>query len=296
LKPVNIYENIRIANSEAAMRHFPAGAATPPRGAVSRLLDREPDPARRPHGPALTQPEADALAQCFNSWAFKREQPDSPERLNAAVAAAIERDSPLAFVLYWGRGRRDGVAAPERQCLDFLASLAARVRSLHGPGADMTIICTDTHAALNGHSALSTRRYFGEVEREAAARGFRTCFLGDLLIWAEGRIDAARAFDPPSPEVLRGLTASAAKHYVGGQSPEDAARLYYQANMIEKQAVEAVFPDAIFITFNGSALRPLFPDRMPIFYMYSIRRGVAVKPWFMAAEPEGAARPSEMVL
>jgi hypothetical protein len=28
---------------------------------------------------------------------------------------------------------------------------------------------------------------------------------------------------------------------------------------------------------------------MPIFYMYSVRRGVAVKPWFMAAEPEPAA-------
>jgi hypothetical protein len=34
---------------------------------------------------------------------------------------------------------------------------------------------------------------------------------------------------------------------------------------------------------------------MPIFYMYSIRRGVAVKPWFMPAEPEEAARPSEAV-
>jgi hypothetical protein len=66
-------------------------------------------------------------------------------------------------------------------------------------------------------------------------------------------------------------------------------------NMIEKQAVEAAFPEAIFVTFNGSGLRTLFPDRMPIFYMYSIRRGVAVKPWFMPAEPEEAARPSEAV-
>ena len=63
--------------------------------------------------------------------------------------------------------------------------------------------------------------------------------------------------------------------------------------MIEKQAVEAAFPDAVFVTFNGSGLRPLFPDRMPVFYMYSVRRGVAVKPWFMPAELEEAGREPE---
>jgi hypothetical protein len=71
--------------------------------------------------------------------------------------------------------------------------------------------------------------------------------------------------------------------------------LLNRLNMIEKQAVEAAFPDAIFITFNGSEFRSLFPDRMPIFYMYSVRRGVAVKPWFMPAEREEAARQPETV-
>jgi hypothetical protein len=55
-------------------------------------------------------------------------------------------------------------------------------------------------------------------------------------------------------------------------------------NMIEKRAVELAFPRAIFITFSGSHLRCLFPARLPIFYMYSMRRGTSVKPWFLAAE------------
>jgi hypothetical protein len=71
--------------------------------------------------------------------------------------------------------------------------------------------------------------------------------------------------------------------------------LLNRLNLFEKQAVEAAFPDAIFVTFNGSDLRPLFPERMPIFYMYSVRRGVAVKPWFMPAEVEEAARQPETV-
>ena len=56
-------------------------------------------------------------------------------------------------------------------------------------------------------------------------------------------------------------------------------------NLIEQRVVERAFPGSIFVTFNGSDLRSLFPTQLPIFYMYSLRRGVAVKPWFLPAEP-----------
>jgi len=55
---------------------------------------------------------------------------------------------------------------------------------------------------------------------------------------------------------------------------------FYQMNMIERRAVELAFPRSIFVTFNGSEFRGLFPQRLPIFYMYSLRRGIRVKPWF----------------
>ncbi len=230
-------------------------------------------------------PSPEALVQAFNSWAFKREQPDDPEGLKRLAAAAIQSRTPLRFVLYWGRGGRNRVGPAERQCLDFLRALVRRVETLHAPGADVTIIFTDTHAELNGHARFNSSLYFGEVEREAAERGFQTCLLGDLVSAAEGRIDSVRANEQPSPDLLAALTVSAAKWHGGGLPEEHAARAYYRANMIEKQAVEAAFPDAVFVTFNGSAHRRLFPDGMPVFYMYSVRRGVAVKPWFMPAEP-----------
>jgi len=56
---------------------------------------------------------------------------------------------------------------------------------------------------------------------------------------------------------------------------------YYRMNMVEKRAVEIAFPRSIFVTFNGSEFRCLFPEQLPIFYMYSLRRGVSVKPWFL---------------
>ena len=46
------------------------------------------------------------VLQAFNTWAFKREQPDSPQSMLAAVADAVRPARPVPFVLYWGKGPR----------------------------------------------------------------------------------------------------------------------------------------------------------------------------------------------
>jgi hypothetical protein len=84
------------------------------------------------------------------------------------------------------------------------------------------------------------------------------------------------------------LCASASKWYRGAGSIRDGAARYYRMNMTEKRAIELVFPHAIFVTFNGSDLRALFPTSLPVFFMYSIRRGTSTKPWFIATEAETA--------
>jgi hypothetical protein len=56
--------------------------------------------------------------------------------------------------------------------------------------------------------------------------------------------------------------------------------------MIEKRAVESVDPHSIMITFNTSALRALLPAALPVFYMYSMRRGLSVKPWFVVTQSD----------
>jgi hypothetical protein len=48
--------------------------------------------------------------------------------------------------------------------------------------------------------------------------------------------------------------------------------------------VEISYPRSVFITFNGSEVRDLFPDSLPVFYMYSLKRGFSVKPWFIDAD------------
>lgn len=233
-------------------------------------------PKRQPNRKALPQ----VVLRSFNTWAFKREQPAEPHLMLQSIARSIARNEPVSFVLYWGKGPRSRLETPDIECLDYLDSLTRRVRGAYEAGAVFKLIFTDTHADLNGHSPESMRDYFGAIDLAARERGFGSCWLSGLTRAAQAI--ATNALEEAVPEdTLRRLAASAAKWYRGGGTPEEGALKYYRMNMLEKRAVELAFPHSIFVTFNGSEFRSLFPQHLPIFYIYSLRRGFSVKPWFL---------------
>lgn len=234
-------------------------------------------------------PSPQKVVQAFNTWAFKREQPSDIARLESFVAGAITRSAPVELVLYWGKGPRSSIANSDLACLDYLAAMGARIELLHPPGAGFTLIQTDTHARLNGHSEASIEAYYGAIARAAGARGF-SCVRLSKLTEALAPRDAAIAPEQPDAAVLDKLRACAARWYRGEGSAGEAAARYFEMNMVEKRAVEHAYPRAIFVTFNGSEYRGLFPDSLPVFFMYSVKRGTAVKPWFMDGD-ELAAQP-----
>ena len=220
------------------------------------------------------------IVNAFNTWQFKREQPDDLEALTKTVSDALEDNRPVPFILYWGKGRRDDVEAPERQCLDYLDKLSDRISEIYPVGAEITLILTDTHAALNGYSEDSISRYFSAVTAESRRYGIATVLLSQIVqdYPSEPMLDAVAQI---STDQFAELVRSAEKWYRGSGSPEQGAMAYYRANMVEKAAVQQCCPSAIFVTFNGSSHRFLLPSGLPVFYMYSIRKGVAVKPWFI---------------
>jgi L-tyrosine isonitrile synthase len=261
-----------------------------------KLLNGSP-PASK--SPAKAEREVGASAEgvlrAFNTWAFKREQPSDTQLMLRAIADAVAAREAVHFVLYWGKGPRCWAGEPELQCLDFLSVLASRVAGVYAPGAAMTLILTDTHAELNGHGRQDTQRYFDEVKKLAEHRGFDTCLLGQL-VKSSGIAAAPAAEASASAEILDKLIVSAQKWYRGSATVQEGALTYLRMNLVEQRAVERAFPGSIFVTFNGSELRTLFPRQLPIFYMYSLRRGVSVKPWFLPAErmnPESKDNPSE---
>ena len=234
-----------------------------------------------PFGDSARRAAAQKILASFNTWAFKREQPSSVDALERVIGAAIGERRSLSFVLYWGKGPREDAAMPEFACLDYLARLASRAAAVHTPGARFDLIFTDTHAELNGHPRISFERYFESVAVAARGHAFGCFRLSDVV-----RKAGPVAFDPSEidDERVCRLMRSASRWFRGGGSLEDGARRYLLANMIERRAMDAVFPGSIFATFNGSDCDFLFPQRMPKFYMYSLRKGCSVKPWFMDAD------------
>jgi len=229
---------------------------------------------------------AEKVLRGFNTWAFKREQPSDPQLMLRLIEGAVAKGEPIEFVLYWGKGPRHRSCALEDQCLDFLLALTSRVAAIYKPGTAVSLILTDTHAELNGHISDDIRRYFQDVTAAAKRRGFETYWLGPLVKAAGVVATAAPLDDSVSEMMLTSLIGSAQKWYRGSGTARDGALTYLRMNLIEQRVIERAFPRSIFITFNGSELRGLFPRQLPIFYMYSLRRGVSVKPWFLPSDPE----------
>jgi hypothetical protein len=260
----------------------------PPPFADSRSANKTVAKAADPdnslaENPQPTKPAAGKILQSFNTWAFKREQPSDPDLMLQVISEAMARGEPIPFVLYWGKGPRCSLDEPDITCLDYLAAFARRVQEAYERGTSLTLIFTDTHAELNGHSRQSMRAYFAEVDFSTRQRGFASCWMSELTR-AQAHVADERCDDMVPEDMLRRLAASASKWYRGHGTAEQGALSYYQMNMIERRAVELAFPRSIFVTFNGSEFRGLFPQRLPIFYMYSLRRGVSVKPWFLSTD------------
>lgn len=255
--------------------------------ALTRTPSGQADGGSRKQKATQTPPkrrvDAEDVIKSFNTWAFKREQPSDLDLMQRLISESIELAEPVSFVLYWGKGPRNTLDAPDVDCLNYLASLCQRISTVHAPGATFTLIFTDTHASLNGHAPQAMQAYFGAVETQARQHGFSTCLLSQLTKAAASHTTIEPVTEVPE-DVRELLLESAAKWYRGEGSAEEGALKYYQQNMVERQAVEHAFPRSIFVTFNGSKVRSIFPTRIPIFYMYSLRRGFAVKPWFLSAD------------
>jgi len=266
--------------------HYPDGHSR-----ISSPSHRQPVFPIKPAGAWARAVTPERILRSFNTRAFKRERPDKPELMLEFIAQAHARGAPIPFVQYWGKGLRPTLAAPEFACLDFLSSMVSRIGEIYEPGTDFTLVFTDTHAALNGHSQASIHSYFQDLVLATRRHRFNICLLSSLLnapgLWPDEPLEP----QVPPAEVLAELRHSAAKWFKGEGSVEEGAIRYFQANMVERKILERAFPRSIFVTFNGSRLRSLFPGTLPIFYMFSLRHGISDKPWFLPPDYTGRTPP-----
>ena len=123
-------------------RNFGA-AHKPSSGALARFDAPRRGGRSSPPPPAV---QAEALVQSFNSWAFKREQPDNAEKLNRLGRPRHPYEAAAGVCALLGTWTAGGCRRAGAALSRIPEALTGRVKARHAPGAEMTLICTDTHA------------------------------------------------------------------------------------------------------------------------------------------------------
>jgi len=220
------------------------------------------------------------IVEQFNTWSFKREQPNDNAAMQKVVDEAVADNKPIPFVLYWGKGEKNKIDKPEIDALNMLKSISDRIGTVYKSGAEFTLILTDTHAQLNGFSDGETKQYYQSVKDLADKQGMKCIFMSKIADFDLDSLVSQSKEVQVNNEVLAILEESSEKHYKRSSDHLLGAKLYYLQNQIERAEVAKQFPNHIFITYSGSVLNDIFP-KLPIFYMYSTEKGTSVKPWFV---------------
>jgi acyl-CoA synthetase (AMP-forming)/AMP-acid ligase II len=227
------------------------------------------------------------LLSRLDTWKFKRAQPSERDRIVQRIGAGLLTGRGVTFVAYWGCGNRDAVADPDREALERLKEFVSLADRHPYALAKLVLIFTDVHAAINGKGPTRAATYFAQIADHARRLGFETVWLSEL--WKRAGLDQqaflAGQLRPPESklagfqEVRDELIGRAEKHSEL-HSPEEAARMYYEACQLDATAVESAFKEGVFLTYNGPAARFTLPG-LPTMYIYSYKRKRTEKPWFM---------------
>ncbi len=187
-------------------------------------------------------------------------------------------------MMYWGKGLRPLLATPEYACLDLSRHDASAGRRALSAGRKNDAGVHRHHASLNGHSQDRSKpilriwtprrgqRGFGGVPPQRVderRRGRGRCWLL--------RIIRRRSFWPD----LR----SAPRNGSAVKAPPKRARCATSApTWLSGVVLEQALPARRSSSFTGSgSCAALFPESMPIFYMFSVRHGTSDKPVVPAA-------------
>lgn len=223
---------------------------------------------------------AGEILDSFNTWKFKREQPNTPEKVMESILKNIRAKTSINFVMYWGKGEKDILGDEETEAIKYLDEMLNQIKVLYLSGVKTTFIFTDTHTELNGYSKNEIQKYYNSVEKLAKSYNIESLYLSELAKYNEENLSQQIDNIKIDPELFSTLKDSSEKHCKKLKDHALGAKLYFLQNQIEKKEIENKFAGSIFLTYNGSNLNEILPTELPIFYMYSMRKGTSVKPWF----------------
>jgi len=193
----------------------------------------------------------------------------------------------LDFLLEWGLGSNVEWGQEDSNALQNALNITNAVSRLVACDAVLTLIVTDTHAAINGLPQSEWREYANSVSSNAAQQGVATEMLSGVLgnsLYETSHecldlfIDREAAWDSLTPFQCAELKARASRRSLQGD-PQIAAKLYVQASLVEGVKILARWPGAIGLTYHTPNFGFLVPP-LPTIFMFVEPGRVVGRPWF----------------
>lgn len=233
----------------------------------------------------------DRISAVVLSGRFSRGPRVLTQELSQAIRDSVAVRVPLAFLMPWGKGRKRSTDHAETLAVEFLARLQVRLREVYPPGFNLTVMLTDTHAAINGYTREETTRYFDAVREALRPLAPGYAFTSEL--WSRTgityeAIDAhARAISDSEWERVEQQMhlVDRARRAVARGDAESCAKRYLVARRLENALLEQLYPSSIYVTSDSIQMSPLLP-RIATLHLYSRRRGWCEKPWNVTLRKE----------
>lgn len=231
---------------------------------------------------AVDESHVDEVFRSFTTLKYRRCPLKFPKEIRENIKEKIAAAQPIEFLSYWGKGRRNEVASPERQAIEHIERMRFDIGQVHLPGALMNVVYTDTHATLNNLDHIN--EYYsslkGNIPTEWVVKKMSDLVPSPpeecLLAWEK--------CDDLPQEVARILEDSAARHSMAmNRSNQEQAGRYIGMSLWESCRISREFPRHIFATYNRPVLDFLSPAALPIFHMRPYEKGPNDKPWFRSA-------------
>ncbi|MFH0817558.1 MAG: asparagine synthase-related protein [Candidatus Micrarchaeota archaeon] len=221
------------------------------------------------------------IMKVLESSEFSIFSPRHEERLKKIVRGCIVKNKSIKLFMLWGVWRKNGINFADVEAVEILGKMLSKIKNEHGPGANLTIVLTDSHAELNGvekKEIYGYDSYMASIERYARSKGYETKRLSEVLGKASlgGIGEEARKIE--GGEIWGNLVSSAEKYY-GGKDKLEGARAYVGRRLAEKPILSKIFEGSIFLTYNGPRYDALAPD-LPTLYIISNKKRESGKPWF----------------
>ena len=210
--------------------------------------------------------------------------------------------------MLWGCGKRDFASVADWAALACIGELLAEPRRLPHMTTRAHIVFTDMHAKSKWPRRQPCKPLPRRRVRDAG-RDLDVSFTLESEVWAKAGLTAedVRAFEDGPDFAAYWRDFALRDKFVEQATPALAQPrsatpppgTTWRPCRMEREAFARVFPNCVFLTYNGPEFNLCFPD-LPTLYIYPGRRGRTVKPWFsvetahaVASTDESGAAPAE---